>query len=211
MSTNRHIATAISSNSKKIGIAMYRNKIRLKFTANVYTPGCEANLVMHYLKNKTPEINGCKVLDYGTGSGILAIAAKKLGANVTAIDCSEKSIALAKHNALRNKAFGIDFRLSNSLENVSDIGDFDLIIASLPYHKGTPFSSLSKAFLDKNLQMRNSLFNSSEIKQNTKIIFTYSNKARRRISLKSPGVKIESKFKNSRVSSQYYIAEMKKV
>lgn len=46
---------------------------------------------------------GEKVADVGTGSGILAIAAVKLGAGkVTAIDVDAKSVAIARENSQRN-------------------------------------------------------------------------------------------------------------
>jgi ribosomal protein L11 methyltransferase len=46
---------------------------------------------------------GMRVLDAGTGSGILAIAAVKLGASsVTAVDVEPQSIAVARENAARN-------------------------------------------------------------------------------------------------------------
>ncbi|WP_297326042.1 50S ribosomal protein L11 methyltransferase [Nitrosomonas sp.] len=47
---------------------------------------------------------GDKVIDYGCGSGILAIAALKLGADhVTGIDIDPQAIAASQENALRNQ------------------------------------------------------------------------------------------------------------
>ena len=46
---------------------------------------------------------GATVLDQGTGSGILAIAAARLGARrVIAVDCSEVAVAAARENVARN-------------------------------------------------------------------------------------------------------------
>ena len=52
------------------------------------------------------------MLDLGTGTGILALAAKKLGAGrVIAIDHDPIAISTAKANARRNKIENIDFRV----------------------------------------------------------------------------------------------------
>ncbi len=49
-----------------------------------------------YFKNKT-------IIDFGTGTGVLAILAEKLGANnITAIDCDEWSVENAKENLREN-------------------------------------------------------------------------------------------------------------
>jgi ribosomal protein L11 methyltransferase len=70
------------------------------------------------------------VLDVGTGSGILAIAARKLGARqVLAIDIDPVAIACARKNgAANNINRGIDFRVG-SLDRLRRI--FDIIIANL--------------------------------------------------------------------------------
>lgn len=46
----------------------------------------------------------CRVFDVGTGSGILAIAAAKLGAQVVAVDCDELACRVAEANVRRNRA-----------------------------------------------------------------------------------------------------------
>jgi ribosomal protein L11 methyltransferase len=55
------------------------------------------------------------VLDYGTGSGILAIAAQKLGAkDIVAVDIDPEAIRNARKNASANRLHGrIDFRVGS--------------------------------------------------------------------------------------------------
>ncbi|MGB9700101.1 MAG: 50S ribosomal protein L11 methyltransferase [Thermodesulfobacteriota bacterium] len=70
------------------------------------------------------------VLDVGTGSGILAIAALKLGAKkIQAIDIDHAALEAAQENAKLNKIHrGISFRLA-SPEQIG--GKFDLVVANL--------------------------------------------------------------------------------
>lgn len=46
---------------------------------------------------------GARVVDVGTGSGILAIAAAKLGAQVVAVDCDRLACQIAQENARANR------------------------------------------------------------------------------------------------------------
>ena len=70
---------------------------------------------------------GMRVLDLGTGSGVLAIAAAKLGAHVLALDIDPTAVAAARANAARN-GVAIEVR-KGSLDAAS--GPFDLIVANL--------------------------------------------------------------------------------
>ena len=53
------------------------------------------------------ELAGCAVVDYGCGSGILAVAAAKLGASrVLAVDIDPQALIATRENALRNQIAG---------------------------------------------------------------------------------------------------------
>lgn len=57
------------------------------------------------------------LLDLGTGSGILALAAKRFGADrVVAIDNDPVAIRIAITNARRNKVYDIDFRVADVVQ-----------------------------------------------------------------------------------------------
>jgi ribosomal protein L11 methyltransferase len=78
-------------------------------------------------KYLTPNL---RVLDAGTGSGILAILAKKLGAaEVFAFDIEPEAIDNARHNALINKTTEIDFCCGDF--TVVPAGEFDVILANI--------------------------------------------------------------------------------
>lgn len=72
---------------------------------------------------------GKKVLDFGTGTGVLAILAEKSGANkIAAIDNDTWSIENAAENISRNNCSKIDLLLKNS----ADLQDkFDIILANI--------------------------------------------------------------------------------
>jgi ribosomal protein L11 methyltransferase len=62
------------------------------------------------------DLNGKSVFDFGTGTGILAILAEKLGAaSVDAIDNDEWSIDNARENILNNSCSRIHLDLKNSM------------------------------------------------------------------------------------------------
>jgi ribosomal protein L11 methyltransferase len=69
-----------------------------------------------------------KVLDIGTGSGVLAIAARKLfsDADIVATDIDGRSVEIAEENAGINQAEGITFGVAAGT-------DHELIRASAPY------------------------------------------------------------------------------
>ena len=69
------------------------------------------------------------VFDFGTGTGVLAILAEKLGANqVLAIDNDNWSIENAKENIQRNNCNAITIGLANT---ASVNGKFDIILANI--------------------------------------------------------------------------------
>jgi ribosomal protein L11 methyltransferase len=73
---------------------------------------------------------GMRVLDLGTGSGILGIAAAAMGADVTALDISETAVEVARRNVEEN---GLSNRMSvasGSIEAVSG-QQFQLILANI--------------------------------------------------------------------------------
>jgi ribosomal protein L11 methyltransferase len=71
---------------------------------------------------------GLSVLDVGTGSGLLAIAARKLGAGRTAgVDVDPVAVRVAEENAARN---GVALELSDAPAGAV-AGTFDLVVANI--------------------------------------------------------------------------------
>lgn len=71
-----------------------------------------------------------KVLDIGTGSGILAVLAAAQGAVVTATDVDRESIECARYNALL-KGVSLDLRLGDLFEPIGE-DSFDIIVCNPP-------------------------------------------------------------------------------
>ena len=69
----------------------------------------------------------CSVLDYGCGSGILAIAAGRLGAGqVAGVDIDPQAVEAARANAENN---GVRALFADSAEPVA--GEYDLVVANI--------------------------------------------------------------------------------
>ena len=84
------------------------------------------------INHKSPITNhqSFRVLDHGTGTGVLAIFAKRLGADyVLAIDIDEKSVINARENAALN-GVDIDVRLGGSPSSFH-LSPFNLILANI--------------------------------------------------------------------------------
>jgi ribosomal protein L11 methyltransferase len=74
---------------------------------------------------------GWSLADLGTGSGILALAAKRFGAGrVIGIDIDSKAISIAKANARLNKIDHVDFRVGD-LRKWKPTGTRDIVAANL--------------------------------------------------------------------------------
>jgi len=75
------------------------------------------------------DLNGRSVLDFGSGTGILAILAEKVGAkNIDAIDNDDWSIANAAENFEKNNCTKINLRkASNAASEIK----FDIILANI--------------------------------------------------------------------------------
>jgi release factor glutamine methyltransferase len=94
------------------------------------------------------EISHSRMIDVGTGSGVIALslAAEFPEAEVVGADISETALMLARENAERlGLADRVRFQRSNLLENVQP--GFDLIAANLPYVSTEHRRNLSREVL----------------------------------------------------------------
>jgi ribosomal protein L11 methyltransferase len=86
-------------------------------------------LCMEWLEQSAPR--GLSVLDYGCGSGILAMVAEKLGAApVVGIDIDPQAIDSARYNSERNRC-RIDYFLPEDFGAAAELQRFDLVVANI--------------------------------------------------------------------------------
>ena len=108
----------------------YKEFYGRKFTVtpDVLIPRPETEAIINLAKELKPQ----KILDVGTGSGCIAITLKLElpGSDVFAVDISPKALKIAVKNAADLGA-KIAFAESDLLSGVQ--GEYDLIIANLPY------------------------------------------------------------------------------
>ena len=89
--------------------------------------------MMMIMGMKTIPFTGTTVLDFGTGTGILAILAEMLGATkITAIDNDSWSVENTIENAARNSCNHIVVKES-TLEEIGD-ETYDIILANINRH-----------------------------------------------------------------------------
>ncbi len=95
------------------------NPIRISYIKN--------NIINAFqLKNTSEPLKSVKILDIGCGGGLLSEPMSKLGAEVTAIDASEKNINVAKIHSKKNN-LNINY-LCTSPENFKVKEKFDVIL-----------------------------------------------------------------------------------
>jgi len=95
------------------------NPIRIKYI--------KENIIKEFqLKNKKNPLSGINVLDIGCGGGLLSEPMCRLGANVTAIDASNKNIAIANLHAKKNN-LKINY-ICSSPEKLKTTKKFDVIL-----------------------------------------------------------------------------------
>ncbi len=105
----------------------------------IYRPREDSYLLKEYIESL--DLEGKKLLDVGTGTGILAVAAAEKGAEVVASDINPEALEIARENALdREVDDRIEFVESDLFENIED--RFDVIVFNPPYLPGNDYREL---------------------------------------------------------------------
>jgi methylase of polypeptide subunit release factors len=96
----------------------------------------------------TIDLEGKRVADVGTGSGILALAAARAGAAAVALDINPKAVKAAMDNARAN---GLGDRVtairSDLLSALPPEPSFDVIISNPPFFSGEPRDVADRAWV----------------------------------------------------------------
>ena len=103
-------------------------------TPDVLIPRPDTELLIELSLALIPTNQTSRIIDLGTGSGIIAItlAAERPASHVSATDISAAALQVAKANAVRHQAERIQFYQSNWFDD-APTGKFDLIVSNPPY------------------------------------------------------------------------------
>ncbi len=124
-----------------LGYAYFMD-IRLDVSPEVLIPRPETERLVEWVVEQLPP--GGTLLDLGTGSGAIALAAahERSDLAVTAVDVSPEALALAMHNG---EQLGLSARVrffESDLFDALEGERFDLIAANLPYVTDEEFETL---------------------------------------------------------------------
>ena len=116
----------MSSHSKRV----YYRERTFEVPPEVYEPAEDTSLMVKNLAVK----RGAKVLDMGTGCGVLAVLAAEKAEKVVAVDLNPNAVACTRRNAeLNDVGPRVEVRLGNLFEPISPAEKFDLILFNPPY------------------------------------------------------------------------------
>ena len=108
-----------------------------------------AEMGWQFLSTLNPQPSTC--LDFGTGSGCIAIAlaVKCITSRGVAIDVSADSISVAKQNAITNDVSErIEFRCGDGFSTLNSNDQFDLIVSNPPYIASEEIATLQPEVRD---------------------------------------------------------------
>ncbi|MCB0793014.1 MAG: methyltransferase [Flavobacteriales bacterium] len=120
------------------------------------------------------ELRGRTFLDLGAGSGLVALAAARMGANVTASDIAPAAIRNLEQNSERND-LPLHIVRSDLFAHLHE--RFDVIAINPPYYAKDPLSQADRAFFaGKDLDYFTCLFPalSDRVKSGTKVLMVLS-------------------------------------
>ena len=92
---------------------------------------------------------GARILDIGTGSGAIAISLAKLvkESEVVAVDISTEALKIAQRNAEQIGA-KVEFVKADALGDLSQLGEFDIIVSNPPYIPQSDIVDMRKNVVD---------------------------------------------------------------
>jgi len=147
-------------------------RLKLKVYPKAFPPCPDSILFANFLSKLK---NTGKVLDMGTGSGILALSIAKNASYVLAVDINKDALRSTKENALLNRINNIKFRYSNVFSNIKE--KFDTIIFNPPFRFFKPKNLLDKSMTDHNYKTLSNFFKNvnKHLNKKGKIYIIFSN------------------------------------
>ena len=121
------------------------NNLEIEIEPNVYDPSEDSFLLLEFLKFSTDQ----KILEIGTGCGLISLEACRRGANVICTDINLFAVKLTKKNIENNKHIlkgTIEVRKGDLFSVIRSDELFDLIIFNPPYLPTTKKEKIDKWF-----------------------------------------------------------------
>lgn len=151
---------------------MYHYKgLRLVVKKGVFHPGLFFSTKLFALWLCKQPLGGKKILEIGTGSGMLSLVLARKGALVTATDINPVAVETAGINA-QNNNFPVTIIQSDLFDQVPDDISFDYIIVNPPYYPKDPTSDADKAwFCGSEFQYFHKFFSQLSMRRSTEICY----------------------------------------
>jgi len=123
---------------------------RITVLPHVYVPS-DQSVVDLFAENAAPDLKDAEVLDMGTGTGVLALVAAKLGARrVVATDLNPKAVENARRNVeILGFQGKVDVREAGDLFAPVAGETFDVIVFNPPWIEGRPLTLYDTAIYDE--------------------------------------------------------------
>jgi release factor glutamine methyltransferase len=117
--------------------------LRITVPVGVFPPKFFLSTTLMCRTLASMNLHGHTVLEVGSGSGAVSLVAAQRGAEVTAVDLSDRACYATRRNAAAN-GLTIDVRESDLFAAVD--GTFDLVVVNPPYFRHDPASQFDHAF-----------------------------------------------------------------
>lgn len=120
-------------------------KMTFRIPPGVFHPGVffSSPLFIQFLK--TQLLPGRRILDVGTGSGLLACWSARAGAEVWAVDINPLAVEAAMANATLN-SLKINVLRSDLFDELAAAEPFDILLINPPFYPVSPKNEVEKAF-----------------------------------------------------------------
>lgn len=115
--------------------------LRLQIADRVYEPAEDSYLLADAVREAAP---AGRVLDVGTGTGLVALIAARTAADVTGVDVNIHAVELARYNATLNEIENVEVMESDLFSRVE--GAYDFVSFNPPYLPVDEGDELGKAW-----------------------------------------------------------------
>lgn len=122
--------------------------IRLEVPPSVFHPSLYRSSEVLLESLAKLQIKNKSLLDMGTGTGLIAIAAAHLGAYSQGVDINPVAVSCARNNASRNNLSNlVSFKESDLFSSFNTTEKFDFIVWNPPFYSGMPTDIASAAWM----------------------------------------------------------------